>query len=298
VTDPAGKASFLANAAWFDAIHPDWYALEPDARSVRPILAVDDAEVLAAAARSGTQVIPMVASVEDIGWTRAMLATPESRAAHVQVLVDTAVAHGYAGLDLDYEHLQDTSDGPPLQAFVAAFAAAMHAAGKRASMAVPAEDAPGVVWSYPVLAASLDQVHLMGYDFHYVGSHGGPTAPLGWIDGVAAQAAASGHPERFLLGLPNYGLSANAACVLTTCAARCTSAIATATTHMQTCPFGNLAPGRILNCDSSDGPLYFDDTASLAEKVASAQAHGLGGVTYWTVGAEPPGFFDMVRTYY
>jgi spore germination protein YaaH len=31
------------------------------------------------------------------------------------------------------------------------------------------------------------------------------------------------------------------------------------------------------------------------EKIAIAKKHGARGVTYWTVGDELPGYFDMVR---
>ena len=121
---------------------------------------------------------------------------------------------------------------------------------------------------------------------------------LGWVDAVAAQAQATAHPERFTLGLPNYGVATGFYTSLGQAPAACTGPTSDTTDHMTSCPFGHYAPGRSPNCASAHGTLYFDDTASLAEKVQSARAHGLGGVTYWTVGDEPPGFFDMVRGYY
>ena len=229
-----------------------------------------------------------------------MLYSADKRAAHVAALVNLAVSRSYAGLELDYEKLWDVADHAPLIAFVQAFGAAMHAAGKVASMAVPALPNPSTVWTYPDLAAALDQAHLMGYDFHTIGTHAGPTAPLAWIDAVNARVASTGHPEKFLLGLPNYGVSPNGACQLADCAARCNSAIATTTMHMQGCPSGAYyTPGeRILSCNSDIGVLHFDDTMSLQAKVASARSRGLAGVTYWNLGGEPAGFFQMVRGYY
>jgi len=50
--------------------------------------------------------------------------------------------------------------------------------------------------------------------------------------------------------------------------------------------------------------VYFDDLASHEEKVAAAaNAAGLAGITYWTIGGEPdrPGpksFFEMIRSYF
>jgi spore germination protein YaaH len=77
---------------------------------------------------------------------------------------------------------------------------------------------------------------------------------------------------------------------------------------MSTCPFTNgavIAPGRAPNAASTaQGELYFDDLASMEEKVQVAQAGNLGGITYWTIGGEPNlpstslSFFDLIRSYY
>jgi spore germination protein YaaH len=138
----------------------------------------------------------------------------------------------------------------------------------------------------------------MGYDFHTIGTHPGPTTPLGWIDSVATSAQNTGHPEKFILGLPNYGVTSSDACPLATCQSRCSGPVATTTDHMQSCPFGNWNAGRSLNCDTGNGMQFWDDAQSLEEKVKSAQAHALGGITYWNVGGEAPGWFEMVQKYY
>ena len=297
--DPDAKRVFLAHPDAFDALHPVWFALQPDGVSVRALASADDAEVLAAAAAHHVAILPLVAGVDSVAWVRAMLYSPTNRSAHIRTLVDLAVSRGYAGLDLDYEHLWDPADRAPLAAFLVELGAAMRAAAKHVSMAVPALAGPSTVWSYADLGAALDAVHVMGYDLHTIGTHAGPTAPLGWIDAVNAQIAAAGHAERFLLALPNYGVTPTSSCTLATCASTCTSPVATSSPHMASCPLGPYAAAdRELTCDSPGGPLFFDDTASLEDKVKSARAHGLGGVTYWNMGGEPSGFFEMIRRYY
>lgn len=297
-SEPAGADAFVKNAAHFDAIHPVWGALQQDGMGVQLLADVDDPAVLEAARKNHVAVIPTVASVDHTDWTRTMLEDSNRRAAHVKALVDLAVSHQWDGLDLDYEHLWDPADRAPLQAFIEAFSVAMHAAGKEASMAVPALFAPSPVWSYADLEAALDHVHVMSYDFHYVGGpHAGPTAPLGWVDAVAAYAAAAGpHPERFILGLPNYGVSAGTACDLGDCAAHCRAPAAPDAAEMSACSENGerFTPGRVLACDSDLGRLYFDDAASIGEKVDIAHARGLGGVAYWKLGGEPAGFFEAI----
>ncbi|MCA1665491.1 MAG: hypothetical protein LC659_14700, partial [Myxococcales bacterium] len=81
---------------------------------------------------------------------------------------------------------------------------------------------------------------------------------------------------------------------------------ATTTTHMSVCPMTNgesIIPGRAPNGTSSQGHLFFDDLASMEEKVAAAKSAGLAGITYWTIGGEPdrPGpktFWQMIRSYF
>lgn len=298
--DTTGYAVFVANPSFFDAIHPDWYAIANDSVGLRPILGVDDPGVLAAAAKHHVKVIPLIAGVEDVSLVRTMINDPVRRAAHVKALVALAQSKGYDGLDIDYEHLWTAGDRVPYTAFILALATAMHAAGKEISIASPALDHDGHdnAFSYHDLVPVLDRIHLMGYDYHSLGTHAGPTSPLGWIDAVGVYAAATGHPEKFILGLPNYGVTPSYYCKLSSCAASCTSSIATTTDHMLTCSYGHWNSGRSLNCTSPHGQLFFDDTLSLEEKVRAAKAHGLGGITYWTLGNEPPGFFAMVAKYY
>jgi spore germination protein YaaH len=64
---------------------------------------------------------------------------------------------------------------------------------------------------------------------------------------------------------------------------------------MLTCPLGHEEAGRTPNCVGPSGEVWFEDPASLSEKAAAAALHGLGGIGYWTVGSEPPGFFDAIR---
>lgn len=302
--DDAGAAQFAAHADWFSWVHPDWYAMGTDGVSLRTLTGADSPVVLQAAAAHGVRVAPMIAGADGsdvpISAMEAMLSDPTARAQHVQNIVQLATSHGYAGIDIDYEHMWTGADRPGFTAFIQELAAAMHAAGLQASMAIPAlyQDDGNNAYDYVPLSGALDVLHVMAYDFHSIGTHAGPVSPLGWVDAVAAYAATTGHVERFILGMPNYGVTPTWYGTLSDCATVCGPGYATTTDHMATCPFGNFAAGRAPNCTSPNGDLFFDDLGSLEEKVQVARSRGLRGVTYWTIGGEPPGFFEMVRTYY
>jgi len=64
---------------------------------------------------------------------------------------------------------------------------------------------------------------------------------------------------------------------------------------MLTCSFGTWDAGRSPHCTTSSGDLWFEDVASMEEKVQTAKKRGARGVTYWVVGDEIDGYFDMVR---
>ncbi len=302
--DDAGAAQFAAHADWVSWVHPDWYAMGADGVSLRTLMGADSPVVLQAAAAHGVRVAPMIAGADGsdvpVSAMEAMLADPSARAQHVQNIVQLATSHGYAGIDIDYEHMWTGADRPGFTAFIQELASAMHAAGLEASMALPAlyQDDGNSAYDYVPLSAALDVLHVMAYDFHTIGTHAGPVSPLGWVDTVAAFAATTGHTERFILGMPNYGVTPTWYGTLSDCAATCGPGYATTTDHMATCPFGNFAAGRAPNCTSPTGDLFFDDLGSLEQKVQVARAHGLRGVTYWTIGGEPSGFFEMVRSYF
>jgi hypothetical protein len=295
--DPVGEAAFVTNAAQYDTIHPKWWALADDGFSVRVAGNPDLASVVNAAKANRVRIMPLVDG-EAGDLIRSMMNDPTNRANHVANLVKLAVDHGYDGLDIDYEHLWTAADRPGFVAFMTQLSAAMHAAGKELSMAIgaiPVEHGDNA-YPYETLVGLVDTLHVMAYDFHYiVDSHLGPIAPLGWVDAVLARAQATGHPEKFMLGLANYGIGNGWFTSARDAISRCGTSYLTTTTHMQTCPFGTWDAGLSPHCTTSSGDLWFEDLASMEQKVQTAKRRGARGVTYWTVGDEIDGYFDMVR---
>jgi chitinase len=297
-----GKASFVANADFFDAIHPYWWTLGNNG-TVSATSWVDDATVVSTSTTHKIKLMPLVYGGDDASLIRAVFATPASITAHVSTLVNLAVTHHYDGIELDYEHLWSGSDRPGYTALVTQLAAGLHAQGKELSLAVPAIDVDNPKldgYDYKaIVAGGVDVVHLMGYDFHGdFSDHLGPLAPLGWIDAVNARVQNAGLGSHFLLGIGNYGIGlgwyANSADAIKMCG----TSYATTTTHMATCPYGVYAPGVAPHCTTSKGDIWFEDAASMAEKANSAKAHGLRGVSYYTLGGEPAGLFTSMRAAY
>jgi spore germination protein YaaH len=300
-TAAAGTASFVAHPDYFDAVHPKWFTLQPDG-TPRGMAFTDDPTVTATARAHHTQLIPLI-DYDDVSYLRGpVLSSPAGIKAHVALLVDLAVKHGYDGLELDYEHLWTAADRAGYVALVQQAAAALHAQNKVLTLAVPAmdHDDGNNAYNYAALAAAADVLHLMGYDYHYLGGdHLGPIAPLGWLDAVAARAASIGPAKKFVLGVANYGLGMGWYTSANDAIGRCGGNYTSVDTHMAHCPYGVRTPGRAPHCTTaSQGDVYFEDADSVREKAAMAKSHGLGGISYWTVGDEPAGFFAAVQASY
>jgi spore germination protein YaaH len=293
------EQTFIAHASWFDAIHPYWWTLGDDGTLVATARE-NLATVVAAARTAHVQLIPLV-YFETVAGLRGVLTDPTRRDKHIADLVAIARTHNYDGFEIDYERLFESSDRQPFSAFMTRLGQALHAAGKKLTMALPALDLPDPgtnAYDYNLLSQVVDRLHIMGYDFHGTFSdHSGPIAPLGWIRGVVAHAAATGRAQVFSLGVANYGVAPGAGYHSSDVISRC-PAYATTTTHMQVCPLGHYDAGRAPNCMLDGNLVFFEDAASMAQKITVAHTAGLGGVAYYALGGEVLGLWSTLAGIY
>jgi spore germination protein YaaH len=301
IDDEIAEQSFVANAAWFQAVHPMWYQLDSSGKVVtagNP----DLPSVVNAARANGVKLMPMIYN-PDAARLRLVFANSSTIAAHVQTLVNLAKTHGYDGMDIDYEHLWESSDRAPMSALAVALAQAFHAAGLEISFALEpiGHDSPNG-YDYQVLSNAFDVLHFMDYDYHYPdGDHMGPIAPLGWVEAAFQRAQATGNAGKFMLGLPNYAIGLGWYDWLKNGQALCVASAVETTTHMATCPYNewNYSAGLSPHClTASQGTIWYEDLASMEEKIQTAKKYGARGVTYWTIGNEVDGFFALVKKYF
>src|SRR5262245_50082329 len=81
--DRIGLAAFVANASYFDVVHPKWFVSTADGE-LDALDGADDGSLLEAAAASGVEVVPMVAGAHE--GMQAMLRDASLRGRHVQAL--------------------------------------------------------------------------------------------------------------------------------------------------------------------------------------------------------------------
>jgi spore germination protein YaaH len=303
IDDPVAEAAFVANAAQFNAIHPKWLTLDP---AGNPVAAGNqDLPSIVAAARDNRVLLMPLVDADDADRLRLIINDAARITQHVQALAQAVHDHGWAGLDIDYEHLWSAADRPGMNALMTELSTTFHAAGYELSFALTAlgYDDGQNGYDYQVLSDVCDVLHFMDYDYHWFsGDHIGTQAPLGWVDAAFARAETTGHADRFMLGIPNYAIGAGWWATTRAAMALCLGPVARDDTHMASCPYNvdtHYAGGLTPHCDTADhGTIYFEDLASMDEKLQVAVAHHARGATYWTLGDELDGFFALVHKYF
>jgi len=233
-----GTQSFIANARFFHAIHPFWYFFKFNANQshfdVVPFDVRDKSEKLFQAAK-GASVLVWPTIDGDLGGgfsdpeqrqravatLRDTLQDQKRRSDHISQLLKVFDDQRIAGIDLDYEGLDD-GDRSLFTSFVTDLANAVRARNKLISVTVKAVvNLPNLsntsLYDYKSLldpnSAGVDALHVMTYDLHTGAGHAGPACPLWFLKSVmdhAAEAAPQAPPgrphlERFLFGMANYG---------------------------------------------------------------------------------------------
>lgn len=263
--------------------------------------------LLAAAHAAGRKVLLCIGGADTAPHFRASL-RDVVRPVFIRNLVRLATARGYDGLDIDMEPLVD-ADGPALTTFLRELRAALSAANPRLLLTAAVGGLPS---TFAACQGQLDQINLMTYDLSgpwegfqtwYNASlyDGGarlltPTRPLPSVQGMLQQYVAAGiAPSKLGIGLAFYGQ-------VWTGATSPNQPIAGMT--MQAMDYGALLdryfrPDR-LHWDaqahapylSVDAPtpagrkfISYDDERLVAEKIAYARQHGLGGVIIWELGS-------------
>lgn len=330
-----GKNAFLkfAPMGYFHVIHPGWIGLNFGDPSFPPVGVgdIDDRDILDTADHSGVAVWPLVnpsfftSDVDQAERTRRVLGMHRIlkdkglREAHAAGLVRFADEHKYAGLDIDFEHLDKV---PPMQgglpladlrsfynAYLETFAAQMTAKGMKTSAAPGGVVIPEITagyYSYVDIAKAVDAVHVQAYDLHNGVGHVGPACPTWWLNALMDHAALAGDNRKFLFGMPNYALTGpnnDAPISLAEAAASCSGHVVRADEESGNCPFRSqdpppfpLAPGDQPHCTAGDGSTrYYDDVASFKTRIDMIRARGFGGITYWHLGDELDGFLDAIK---
>jgi spore germination protein YaaH len=171
------------------------------------------------------------------------------------------------------------------------------------------------------IAPYVDQLIVMGYDFHYTGSTvTGPVAPIGGagitrsidISALVGELIRTVPKEKVILAIPLYGyewesiIPASISATIpgsgkTASLKRIESDIKPACEAKKNCTEGwdesAKQPYMIIPEDTYFRVLYYENERSITEKIQYAKDAGLGGIAFWALGYEDSLFTKILSTY-
>jgi spore germination protein YaaH len=216
----------------------------------------------------------------------------------VRALVSLVEAHGYDGIEIDYESLK-TVDRAAFTAFMTELSRALHARGRilagafHAKVAEPGDDWGPGAQDWDALGRVVDSFRIMTYDYHWDGGPAGPLAPLPWFKAVLAFAVAHVPKDKILMGIPTYGYdwtgsrTGKAASV----DARDATGIARKKGgRIDRDPVSNEPHFTYLE-NTDEHVVWYEDADCLPQKLEAVRAAGVAGIAIWLLGSEEPAFW-------
>jgi spore germination protein YaaH len=241
------------------------------------------------------QVLPRF-NCQETGTLHSILTDQRLRAATLAGLVDLVRAHGYDGVNIDFEKGLPV-DRDALTAFVSVLAGRLHSIGKRLSVEVSpkyemTETGRSAFYDYAALGRVADRVFVMNWGWHWETSDPGAPDDMEMCRKVADYVASMPNKSRFVLGTQLYGLDwANGGGPQNRAAALEHTDVSALIARYGAQPvLDPLSDSWVFDYVDSAGArheVWFPDAATIARRIRLARERGLG-VGFWRLGEEDP----------
>lgn len=290
-------------------ISPCWYSMDKDGNIKSEER--DAPDIIGLARTRGIAVVPLIANERfspDVAHD--VLLTEHTRRRAAETIASLVLGHGFDGINMDFEGAFLKGDRDRYTMLVREIARLLRPHGKHVSVDVvaqtkqpgPADTGWAQAYDYPGLAAVVDHLVIMGYDYSPSGGPPGPIAPLWWLQKVLDYALTCVPKEKIVMGLPFYGrhwtiekgvpshgrgLDAKRAREML---AR--PGVVPAWDERAACPVIRYYDGE------TEHVVYYEDLESLRLKLELVRARGVDGVAFWRLGSEDPQMWEVVRREY
>ncbi|NLK21486.1 MAG: LysM peptidoglycan-binding domain-containing protein [Epulopiscium sp.] len=234
---------------------------------------------------------------------KAMVATPQTRAAFIQNVVELIEGYGFDGVNMDIEDVY-LEDSTRLSAFYTELGRALHQRGYFLSASVPSRvsDRPFNPFSdpfqYAPIGAAVDEFVVMLYNEHgWPGSGPGPVVSIGWMDRVLKYTMTKMPRDKTVAAVSVFGFDFNL-----------TTGRNTYVTHSMAVNRARQYNAEIIFDEATQTPMYsytdaqgnkhevwFEDDRSIKAKVQRAWDLGIKGIALWRLGMEDPKMWTMLR---
>jgi spore germination protein YaaH len=298
---PDSLADLEDHAQDIGVVYATDFECEPPGGQITGEEAVENTGAITAFARAQQIAVMPRFNCQNGPTVHTILTEPRARARTLAGLARIAESPAYAGLNLDLEN--DTArDRSALTSFVTALVRTLHAHGRKLTVDVDGvtHDNPAIstgLYDDRALAAVADYVFVIAWGTHWEGSAPGPIAPLSYVSAVARYVASLPHANRFVLGVPMYGLDWPVAEGSTQRLSSPQQSPATALQYANVLALAHSTGATPLLDRAVDEPtftytragithrVWYMDAQSVADRLRIAREHGLG-VGVWRLGGE------------
>jgi|HubBroStandDraft_3_1064219.scaffolds.fasta_scaffold00669_7 spore germination protein YaaH len=230
-----------------------------------------------------------------------ILNEPAKQEALINQLAELGSTYGYAGFQIDFEGAAP-SERNPFTAFITALAARLHAQGEKLSTVVTAKyynimSGRAAMYDDAALSVPSDYLFVLDWGLHWTTSAPGALDELGWFTRVADYTATLPNKEKFVLGMPMYGIDwpnggggSNPGTPL-----EYDNVMALASEYGVTPEWEPTAADPHFSYVDSAGvshSVWYTDQQSIAVRVALAESLGLG-VGLWHLGSEDQSIWEL-----
>lgn len=306
--DELGKPIFLVNS---QEEEPGWTTLKGDRLTAKR----EDA-------RKRNLKISLLVHSADEDKIAKLIQDPEA-AAHALVSEVTPImqSRGFTDLNLDIESFLPASDSA--RANYTLFAKTVAEDVRKSELGTVTIEIPPIALVRkfmidPIAIGQIaDYIVMMTYDYHYSGSFlAGPVAPIGGAGDTrefdvetAIQEAVRVIPkEKLLLGIPLYGYQwetiSDRPGAATIPGGASTASLRRVAELLKDCPTCKTAmdpvarePSTVFETDDYFNHIYYENQASMQEKITLAQKYQLGGVALWALGYEDEAALFPLKKY-
>lgn len=291
-SDGASFADLQRHYMHIGTILPTYFNCTP----AGSVIGVDDPLVTAWAVRRGIRVEPRF-NCQNMAALKAMLTNQAVQQHVIAQLVQLTLKHGYQGINIDFESNDASAYRAQLSSFIATFATALHAHGKKLSVEASAAyynqlTGRAGFYDYRALSAAADQVIVMDWGKSWAVSPPGGLDPMPWFKSVLAYVATMPVRSKFTIAMTLYGFDwpsgGGAAHPGTPLEWRNVRKL-----------IGHYAVEPVLD-PTADDPhfsyvdafgthhdVWYSNRRTIADRVAAARKLGLG-VGFWRLGREDP----------
>ncbi|AET65802.1 putative glycosyl hydrolase [Desulfosporosinus orientis DSM 765] len=307
---PSSKETTLKNAKLLDEVAFFWYGFDTSGKVI-PAGKID-LKIKDQVQKNGAKAYALVHNMKlkgsvgfDANLAHSVLSNPTKRSNFVTNLVNLTTKDNWDGISIDIEKTPP-GDRNNFSAFVAELKKALKAKDKVLNISIPAKfaDYPSDLWSgaydYAAIGKSADQIILMTYDEHGLGTTQGPIASEGWVDRVIKFAVGKIPKEKIVMGLPVYSFDWGTDNPTMPDYLSYAQTVERAKKHgveIHTDPSAKV-PQFTYTANGIRHEVYFENIPSLRAKMDNALQYKLHGVAVWRLGMEDPRIWDqLLKTY-